>query len=466
MGVDRHRHHRAGMLDFGLSRALVRNVARERAQGGWSAISADFNSSFWPLLLSTSAITLLAWLLAPTLSAALGVPADLQPIATATLRVLCLSFVPTVLGLQLAATLEGAQRMGYTGSALVLNRVVFAIAAVAVILTGGSVLGVAAAHLLAVSLQFVFLLGAALWVTPSLRFSPYLVSRSRLRRDVRFGRFIFLTGLVALAFTATNKIVLARWLGLESVAYYELASLVALQLFAVALAVAQALYPAYASAQMEGGTASVQQLYASALRLAVLAFVPLGAAVVALAAPFVHAWFGSTAPESVVALRWLAAGWTLVGVAAVASVGLQAIGRPNWSALFSTYNAVINLVLALILVPLWGFWGILAANFVAISSSGLFTLFYFRKQCGLSIRQWLTALSPGVLLWMAFVATGLGWIGSRLPAPPLWQIVLLGAVYLACYVAGLFGLGLLRPDETAWLRAGIGRRLQRVELMP
>ncbi|MCO6451803.1 MAG: oligosaccharide flippase family protein [Caldilineales bacterium] len=454
------------MLDFGLSRALIRTVARQRASGGWSVISLDFNSSLWPLLISTGLITALGIILAPNLSVALGVPTALQPVGTAVLRILCLSFIPVVVSLLLAATLEGAQQMAYTGGALVLNRMVFAAGAIAVVLFDGSVIGVAAAQFVAVCAQMLVLLVAALRVTPSLRFSPRLARRERLRNDIRFGRYIFLTSLVALVFTATNKVVIAHWLGLQNVAYYELASLVALQIFTIGLAAAQALYPAYAAAQIEGGMEAIRRLYSSALRLGVVAYAPVGAAVVALAAPFVQAWFGASAAESAIAMRWLAAGWTVVGIAAAASVGLQAIGRPNWSALFSTYNAIVNLILAVLLVPLWGFWGIIAANVAAISSSALVTLLYFRAHCGLGVRQWLTAMSPRVILWIIAVTLLFVWLGGRLAAPQLWQVVILGLGFFACYGCGLLVLGLLRPDEMARLRAGVGRRFYRGALSP
>ncbi|NOX63171.1 MAG: oligosaccharide flippase family protein [Chloroflexi bacterium] len=454
----------AQMSDFGLGRALVRNVAQHRSLGRWSAISLDFNSDLWPLALVILFVSALAWALAPLLAAALGVPESLMTEAVPVLRLLCLTFLPVAAGLLLAATLEGAQQMGYTSAALILNRLIFVGGVVWAMRMGWGLQGVAAAQLAAVVAQTLFLALAAFRITPTLRVSPGLIAPQRLRHDLRFGRYIFLTGLVSLIFTASNKIILAHWVGLESVAFYELASVVALQLFAIALAAAQALYPAYATAHVQGGWPAVQRLYRGALRVFTLTIAPLGAVIIALAAPLVMAWFGRFEAEPVQAMRWLVAGWLVVSMAASASVGLQAIGRPGLAALFSIYNAALNLALALLLVPRWGFQGVLAANVLAITSSALFTLWAFRRLSGLSVREWWRGLSPDVLFWVGGLALGLGWLATRLTDPSLLQIVALVALYACGYVAGLVALRLLRPEESAWLREFWDRKALRLGL--
>ncbi len=454
----------AQMADFGLGRALVRNVAHHRSLGRWSAISLDFNSDLWPLALVILFVSALGWALAPALASALGVPPALMAEAIPVLRLLVLTFLPVAAGLLLAAILEGAQQMGYTSAALILSRLVFAGGVVLAVNMNWGLQGVAAAQLAAVIVQMIFLALAAFWMTPTLRVSFGLIAARRLRHDLRFGRYIFLTGLVSLAFTASNKIILAHWVGLGSVAYYELASVVALQLFAIALAAAQALYPAYATAHIQGGWLAVQRLYRGALRMFTLTIAPLGAVIIALAAPLVAAWLGRPQAEPIQAMRWLVAGWMVVSLAASASVGLQAIGRPGLAALFSIYNAGVNLALALIFVPRWGFQGLLFANVFSITSSALLTLIAFRHLSGLSAREWLRGLSPGVLFWVGALALGVGWLAAWLARPSLFHIGALAALYAGGYVAGLVGLRLLRPEENAWLRQMLNRKTLRFEL--
>lgn len=438
------------MLDLGLGRALVRRVAQGRSQGQWSTIAAHLNSDLWPLLALVGLLTVLVWLAAAPLSRLLGVPDDLLGAAAVALRLMALSFLPVLCTQLLAATLEGAQQMGYTSLATVCSRLAFAGATLLGVSMGYGLLGVAAAHLAASLLQALFLLLASRRVQPGLRTSPRLARRRLLAQDWRFGRFIFATSLIALGYTATNKIVLARWIGMSSVAYYELAAVVAGQLFILALAVAQALYPAFAAGHAEGGLEAVRHLATRALRLSVLVIVPAGAAIIALARPFIEAWFGQPLPQSAMALQWLTLAWTIVSLAACTSVGLQAIGRPALVWLLSTYTMVVNLVLVVALAPRWGFSGLVAANSLAVSSSGVVSLLVFAHASRLGKRAILAALSPAVIAWIVVLALGLAWLGSQLQQPTLVQLFGLGSIYALCYAAGV--ICLLHPEESAWLR--------------
>lgn len=438
------------MLDLGLGRALVRRVAQSRLQGQWSLLAAHFNSDFWPLMGLAGLVMALVWFASPHLARLLGVPADLAEIGVATLRLMALSFVPVVCTLILAATLEGAQRMAYTSLATVLNRFTFAGVALWAVGRGYGLMGVAIAHLTANVLQALILMIASRLVQPGLRTSPSLARQRLLILDWRFGRFIFATSLIALVYTATNKIALARWSGLTSVAFYELAAVIAGQLFILALAVNQALYPAFAAAHAEGGLEAVRHLLTRALRLSTLIIVPMGAAIIALAGPFIIAWFGHSLAQPVLGLQWLTLAWTIVSLAASASVALQAAGRPALSWLLAVYNMVANLVLVLALVPRYDFAGLIAANSLAVSSSGVVTLVVFARVSRLAMRDMLAALSPAVIAWIALLSMALAWLGARLSQPTLVQLAVLGCVYALCYAAGLTVL--LRPEESAWLR--------------
>ena len=308
------------------------------------------------------------------------------------------------------------------------------------------------------------LLVAARRVAPALRYSPALYDRTWLRRDWTFARFIFATSLIALGYTATNKVLLARWTGVDRVAYYELAVVIATQIFTLALAVAQALYPAYSAAHAGGGMEAVRGLYIRALRLLALMVLPLAGLMIALADPFIRAWFNAPIPEAVSGLQYLAAAWAIAGMASAAAVGMQAIGRPGMAMSFSAYNLVVNFILALLLVPAWGYWGLIAANVAAVSSSAVLTLLFFGRVTGLSRRLWLTAFSPDLLLWTALLAVGLIWVAQRLVQPNLAELFVLGGAYALLYAAGAFVLELLRPDEQAWLRTRLRALLRQRSL--
>ncbi len=446
------------LMDFGLGRALVRNIAHYRALGQWSSISQDFNSSLWPLFVALLLLTIIGWSLAPLMAAWLGVPSGLHETATPVLRLLMLSLLPVGIGLLLGAPLEGAQQMAYTSGALTLNRLLFAIGVVLTITLDWGLAGVAWAYLAATWIQLMALALATVRVTPTLRFTPRLARRANLSRDLRFGTKVLATALIALAFTATNKIILARWVGLDSVAYFELASVIALQLFAFAMAMSRALYPALVAVQAERGWAELRRLFGQALRLLVLFTAPAAAILIALAMPFVGVWLDEMSAEAVRSLQWLVGAWSIAAIATAAAVGFSAIGRPGWGTVFSAYNAILNLVLALLLTPIWGLWGVVAANVVAVSSSALLTLWLFSRLIDMDSRSLIFVLSPEILAWTTVLAVGLAWVGGRVTPQSLIGVAMLAGFYLLVYGLGLAGLRLLRPEESAWLRQRFHQR--------
>ncbi len=447
----------AQMLDLGLGRALIRTIAHHRALGQWSAIAEALNSVLWPLLISAVFLSAIVVVLAPWWVHLLGVPPSYVVAVVPAFRLLGLSFAPLVLTLVLAAVVDGCQRMVYTNLALIANRSTFAVIGVLALTLDWGLTGVAFATLVGVVVQMALLLAAVRRVAPALRFSPRLLRVRLLYREWRFGRFVFLTSLIALGFTAGNKLILARWVGLTALGYYELAVTIATQLFTLALAMAQALYPAYVSALAEGGMAMVRQLYGHALRLAMLVLAPLTAVIVALARPFVLAWLGQPVTAVITGLHWLSIGWAFVGLAAVASVGLQALDRPFWATVFSLYNLLINLLLAIMWVPVWGYHGLIAANMVAITSSAALTQLVFGHAVGVSPAFWLRALSPAMLVWLSTLVGLWTWFGSRWQHPHVPGLFLLGGAFLLIYTGGLWLLRLLRPEEAAWLQRRIRR---------
>ncbi|MCP4166256.1 MAG: oligosaccharide flippase family protein [Chloroflexi bacterium] len=440
------------MLDFGLGRALVRRIARQSTEQRWQTINRTFNSLWWPLLVALLFLTAAGWLLSPMLATGLGITADYLATGTLTLRLLFLGIPAVGLGRLLAATLEGVQRMEYTSGALIVNRSVFAVVAVLALWRGYDVLGVAAAYVLAIWIQLLVLLLAAHRITPELRFHPNQWRGDTLMSNLGFGAAVLATNLIALLFIAGNRIILSHWLGLSEVSYFELASVVALQLFTLAFMASQALYPSLVVAQSQGGLEGVRNLYRRALRVYILVLLPLAGALIALAIPFVSLWLGVDTDQIGRTMRWLVGSWMIAAVATAASMGLLALGRPGWTTVFSGYNVLVALSLGLILAPILGFGGVVAANVLAVSTSALLTLWLFGRFIHLERNTILATLSPGVWLWVVVLVFLLGWVAHQYPEMGLLELVLAGVIFLAVYILGLFGFRLLRSEEIAWVR--------------
>lgn len=440
----------AQLLDLGLGRALVRNVAGFHAQGQWSELWHDFNRMVGLLLGMWLGLAWLGWLLAPFVARLLGVPSAELAQAVSALRLLFLSFVPVGFSLLLVAVWEGVQKMAVSSGIQALTRLIFATGAVFAVVRGWGVVGVAGAYLLSVMIQSLFLLLLAFWRLPALKLRPRLGRCVVSKGEVGFGVNVLAVGVIALAFTAMNKVALARWLGLSALAYYELANVIALQLFAFALASARALYPALATALVVGGLSDARKLFRQSLRLQVMVISPVVAVMIVLARPGMVLWLGQDLAEPGRILQWLMLAWGVAAVASLASVGFLALARPHWPTFFSALNLLVNGLLLLLLIPRWHLEGVVAANVVAVGGSSLLTLWLFLRLLEEDMRAVGAAIMP-LLLWALGLGMVVGFWGQRHP-PQTWSVlVMFAGSYGLLYGGGLLGLGLLRPEERTWL---------------
>ena len=87
-----------------------------------------------------------------------------------------------------------------------------------------------------------------------------------------------------------------------------------------------------------------------------------------------------------------------------------------------------------------------------------------RRLMGVSLAEVLPWRNLGAILGVAVGAAGAAaWVKTLMEAPPLVELIVVGAVYAAAYAAGLYAFGLLRQEERLivrnWLaRCGIARR--------
>lgn len=447
----------AQLLDLGLGRVLVRNVARHHAQGAWFEIWHDFRRMAGVLLAVWGGMAGVGWWLALPVARGLGVPSSELVQAVPALRLLFLSFVPVGLTLLLSALWEGLQQMAVSSGAQALARLLFALGAAWAVMQGRGVVGVAGAYVLSVSIQVLVLLLVAIWRLPAwgtmLRWGGVGIRK----KELDFGANVLAVGVIALAFTALNKMALAHWLGLNALAYYELANVIAMQLFTLALASARALYPALATAQTMGGLSQARTLFRRWLRLQVMIITPAVIGVIVLAKPGTALWLGQNVSEPGLILPWLIAGWGVAAVASLASVGFLALGRPRWPTFFSALNLVLNGLLILLLTPVWGLWGVVVANFVAVSSSSLLTLGLFVRLLAEDVRKVGRTILP-LGFWAVGVGVVVGMWAHRVPPHTWLALGFCGGGYALLYGGGLVGLGLLQAEERAWLH-NQGQRL-------
>ena len=182
-----------------------------------------------------------------------------------------------------------------------------------------------------------------------------------------------------------DRLIVAAFLPIAAVSYYAVPVSICQKFILVQQAVNQAFFPAASELHALQDRARLRRLYLSAAKLGLTALLPFMILPSILAWPLLAAWIGpGFASASAPILAVLAVAYGIVAVSSVAGFAADATGHPDWNAAFTVGSAILNLSLALVLVPRVGAIGAayaLLVNGVAL----LLTINY-------AVQRWLIAI--------------------------------------------------------------------------
>lgn len=347
------------------------------------------------------------------------------------------------------AVFTAYERLEMISISLVIQRVLTAVAGIAVMRAGGGL----------VAVSVVFALGAL---------AGFLIATQVLRRYVVAARFELdrsrwlpllkagipigvasLTFVVLMRVDATLLGLLAGGDDNSEVGIYGAAYRLAEGTLFISWAVAASVLP-WLSRQTEA--ADVARGYEFGVKAITLVLMPVGLGFVLLAEPLIELLYGSEYAPAVTPLRLLGVMTVLYGANSLAATVLISRDRPQAFTRIAAGVAVFNIVLNLILIP---GWGADAAAFVAALSAALLTALSMFVVGGMFgrlrlVRAFGAPAAGGALMAAAVLVTGL----------PLVPAAVLGG---AAYVVGALGFERLAyPDDLERIRGlvsrGSGRR--------
>jgi O-antigen/teichoic acid export membrane protein len=160
--------------------------------------------------------------------------------------------------------------------------------------------------------------------------------------------------------------------------------------------VAIAYFPAAVAVHTKAETEREQRFYMSALKLVVVAMAFLMVVCAGYAGPILSAWVGpDIAGRSAAIFTILAIGYGLSALIGIPAQASDATGHQRWTAAFAIVSAILQLTLALILVPRYGPIGAAIAVLVNTVTQGtVFVLLVQHRFLRISL---LTVLRGAVL---------------------------------------------------------------------
>ena len=436
----------AGLADLGIARSMERFVAVFHAQSDRRKLQECFTFGLMGAAVATVSAILAAVLLAPLIDGALDDALgreDMRAVLIATAIAFgCHTFRSVVNSVP-----EGMQRMVPPAIATIVYAVIsFAVGVVALLMSrdlvtyawanaGAALAGVLIAL---VSLRWV-------WRDVAIRLPSRALVKEILGFSIRSQ-----AGVVAeLVNQQTDKILIALLIGVRAAGAYEIANRAVLAVRTVGMmGTAAILSAATTRIALEGrGVISGFYAYYTSRATAVTMPVVVGTAVAAPALLVV--WIGDVPEESVAVFIALTIANAVNLTTGVSSNIMLAEGKPGLVSAYAGLAAALNILLTIVLAPLFDLWGVIGATVIALVASSAMLTVRFHRSHGISWRVYGLAVGQPLLLSLAAAAPGIVWLlaqgapTGRLAALPVCAGI--GLVFVAVYWVGASRLDILPP---------------------
>ena len=257
----------------------------------------------------------------------------------------------------------GAQRYDLTTQTSTVKMALHLTAAIVVVALGFQLLGLIVGVTIGMVLSCLMQRARA----RALLGGPATPPRADERREIRgyVASLAVVSVLEALVRDRSEIFFLRLFTGSEQIAFYSLAFGLATRVMVVPEIAVGALLPALAALHGRGERAEFGRVYRTAMRYVALSGAPIAALVAALAPGVIHALYGTAYLPAAPLLGVLAVVAVLGALRKVAASSLQAVGDRHCALTATGAAVVMNIVLAVVLIPRYGTIGAVAANGVA-----------------------------------------------------------------------------------------------------
>lgn len=345
----------AAALDFGLTAAVVRSVSKYTAAEDMRGMERVVGTAFTLLvgvgLLGGIAIYLLGPLAVVSI---FHIPGSLRADAVFAFQVTGIGFACNMVLIVFASIVQGLQRFDIFASRAVILSTVNSVAQIGAVTLGGGLRWLVILTIATGVFSLVIFLAAARRLLPGVSFHPRL-NRLAIGELAGFGLFRFLNQASGQITFQLDLVIIGIFQPIAAIAYYSVPLAVTQKFHLIEDSVASAYFPAAVAIHSHGVRERAVSLYLGAFKLVFVAMAFLIVVSVGYASPILSAWVGSNfAAHAAAIFALLAVGYGLSAVIGIPAQASDATGHQRWTAGFAVASAVIQLTLALILVPRYG----------------------------------------------------------------------------------------------------------------
>jgi len=281
------------------------------------------------------------------------------------------------------------------------------------------------------------------------------------KRLIRVSMPIFIAQVAAfIVLQQTDRFIIGVFVSVAAVTLYEIASKFSFFMVQASSLLVSALPPFVAKLDTKSTQEEMATFFIRSVRYLSLLMVPLHILLIVLAPDIIRFWVGEGYEQSALMMRILLGASLFVPLYLTADSIIVARDRYHVWAPFSILTALINLVLSIILVLLFGVLGVAISTLISYMVETILYVMVTSREIGYSIRIWFldvvaSSLFPGVVAGIVVWA-----FCHYLPPDTLWALGgYLGiGIITAAFCVFFFVLSQQERDRAQHVLSGIVRQ--------
>lgn len=390
----------AQLSDLGITKSLVKFVAEDWFHKDINRISIVLSTAFYTFAVIGGLVVIIILAIRSTLvTKLLAVPSELQTEALFVVSGIAVIFYLNLLFSVYNSALQGIQRMDIVNGIQVSSNILRALGTYLFLYLGwglkGLIINSAICSILAIAVNVI----STKRLVEGLKIHPRLTSMAELKRIWGYSSNVFLSSLLGLFQTPTNKVILSRFTSLVHVTFYQLGNQVqgALRtLFEVGM---NPLLPAASELQSSKNNHELERIYFGMIRIIFLIVLPCVVLFIVLAKPIFQVWMGNGYELAAISLQFLLFAHFISMTVLPQYIVLMGYGNPRAATASHIISSGVNTLVALVLVLRFGLYGVLIGETISYFLAAIYLQVTFRKLTTIGVGRIVSYLPwKGILL--------------------------------------------------------------------
>lgn len=367
----------AQLGDFGITESLVKFIAEYRARDDNMRVNQLLNTAFVMYLAFGGTLCVLLLLLLPIIIASiLNIPSQLYFKAQFVFSTAVVLFFLNMLAGVFGSLITGFQRMGVSSIINFSATLITAFGTLGFLSLGYGLAGLVYTNSLVTAFIIIANFTVAKRLFPELCLNPFkLFSREMAATIFSFSWKVQIANISQLLVYQLDRVLLSHFMGLAAVSYYEVANRVAIQVRVLIATIFTPIAPAASELQVCDAHEKIVGLYQRSFKYISMTAIPGSVLVIALAPPFIKTWMGPGYGTSAITLQLLMVSVMMSLLTVPGAFILNGLNKPHIAMKSSLLAGGMNLVLCLVLVRTFGYYGVVSAILISITFSSLYFLY-------------------------------------------------------------------------------------------